>query len=119
MPGYLLHVGAAMNCPHFAPVTIPPVQSRVIVSGQFVAVASDMLTVTGCLYQIATPGGPVPQPCVPVKWGMLSARLMVAGQFVLLQTPSAGSGNGICFSATQIPAGPPNVTLMQQKVIGG
>jgi hypothetical protein len=37
----------------------------------------------------------------------------------MLQTPSAGSGNGICFSATQIPAGPPNVTLMQQRVIGG
>lgn len=118
MPGYLLHASAVMNCPHSAPVTVPSSQGRVTVNGQFVAVQADLLTVTGCPYQIPTPGGPVPQPCVPVKWTNLSTRLMVAGQPVLLQTPPDGSGNGICFSATQIPAGPPHVAVMQQRVTG-
>ena len=118
MPGFLLHTGATMNCPHVAPVTIPPSQTRVVVSGMFVATASDQLTVAGCLYQIPTPGGPVPQPCVPVQWANISARVMVTMQFVLLQAPPEGTGNGICLSATMIPAGPPVVAAMQQRATG-
>lgn len=118
MPGFILHTGAEMNCPHAAPVTIPPSQNRVMVSGQFVATASDQLTVAGCLFQIPTPGGPVPQPCVPVQWANISARVMVDAEFVLLQAPPEGTGNGICLSATAIPAGPPNVTFIQQRVTG-
>jgi hypothetical protein len=118
MPGFILHTGAVMNCPHVAPVTIPPSQNRVTVSGQFVATESDQLTVEGCLFQIPTPGGPVPQPCVPVQWANISTRVTVDTEFVLLQAPATGTGNGICFSATAIPAGPPNVTYLQQRVIG-
>ncbi len=118
MQGYLLHTGAEMNCPHSAPVTIPPSQTRVLVGGQFVATASDLLAVTGCPFQVPTPAGPVPQPCIPVRWERFSSRVMVNGEFVLLETLPSGSGDGMCLSETQIPAGPPIVTQMQQRVVG-
>jgi hypothetical protein len=118
MPGYLLHTGVVMNCPHVAPVTIAPSQQRVLVSGQFVATASDLLTVTGCPFMVPGPLVPIPQPCVPVEWANYSSRVMVNMEAVLLQVPPAGSGNGMCLSATAIPAGPPVVSEMQQRVIG-
>ena len=118
MPGFFLHVGAVMTCTHFAPVTIPPTQPRVVVSGQPVATASALLTVTGCPFQIPTPAGPVPQPCVTVQWANLSARVLIAGQPALLQA-TPGTGAGVCFSATLLPAGPPNVTVMQQRSLEG
>ena len=37
MPGFLLHVNAAMQCTHMALATIAPSQPRVLVSGQPVA----------------------------------------------------------------------------------
>ncbi len=115
MPGLMLHVGAAMMCTHAAPATIAPAQTRVLVSGQPVAVASGLVTVAGCPFQIPTPGGPKPQPCVPVRWLMLSARVTVMGQPVLLH-PSPGAGLGICQSVEQIPQGPPTVTTLQPRV---
>jgi len=118
MPGFFLHVGAVMQCPHFAPVTIPPTQPRVLVSGQAVATASALLTVTGCPFQVPTPGGPVPQPCVPVEWANFSTRVLIDGEPALLQA-NLGTGAGVCLSATAIPAGPPNVSAMQQRSLEG
>ena len=69
MPGFMLHVGAVMQCFHqMAPATTAPVQPRVFVSTQPVAVSSNVILVAGCLFQIPTPGGPKPQPCVKVQW---------------------------------------------------
>jgi hypothetical protein len=115
MPGFFLHVGAVMTCTHLAPVTIPPAQSRVTVSGQFIATASGVPTVTGCPFQTPIPK---PQPCVTVKWANLSSRVVVAGQPALLQA-APGPGAGTCFSVEQIPAGPPVVNQMQQRAMGG
>ena len=118
MPGYLLHTGAVLTCPHAAPATVPPSQQRVLVSGQPVATVSAMITVTGCPFQIPGPAFPIPQPCVPVEWANVSGRVTVNFEPVMLQAPPGGSGNGICLSATALPAGPPNVSEMQQRVIG-
>jgi len=117
MPGFMLHVGAVMQCTHFAPATNAPAQTRVFVSGQPVAVSSSLVTVAGCPFQIPIPpAGTKPQPCVKVQWLMMSTRVVVMGQPVLLQ-PAPGSGMGICQSIEQIPAGPPQVTVVQSRVV--
>ena len=116
MPGLMLHVGATMQCTHGAPATIPPVQPRVLVSGQPVATLPAQITVAGCPFQIPVGAGTKPQPCVLVKWLNVSARVMVMGQPVLLQA-APGPGAGICQSVEQIPQGPPVVGALQTRVI--
>jgi hypothetical protein len=115
MPGFLLHVNAVMQCTHFAPVTTVPTQPRVLVSGQPVATSLNLFTVAGCLFTIP---GPKPQPCVTVRWLMLSTRVLVNGQPVLLQPAPSGPGSGVCQSIEQIPQGPPVVGMVQTRVIG-
>jgi hypothetical protein len=112
MPGFLLHVGATMQCTHQAPATTMPAQTRVLVSGQPVATTGNQITVTGCPFTVP---GPKPQPCVSVRWTMPSTRVQVNGQPVLLQ-PSLGTGPGVCLSAEQIPQGPPTVSSVQTRV---
>ena len=115
MPGLMLHVGATLQCTHVAPATIGPGQTRVLVSGLPVATVSSVITVAGCPFQIVLPVGTKLQPCVKVQWTMLSTRVTVMGQPVLLQ-PAAGTGLGICQSVEQIPQGPPAVTMLQTRV---
>jgi len=120
MPGFLLHVNAAMQCTHMGKATIAPSQPRVVVStppGLSAATMASVIAVAGCPFQIPTPGGPKPQPCVLVKWGMPSTRFLVAGQPAAL-VPAPGSGPGICQSVEQIPAGPPIVKAFQTRVMG-
>ncbi len=116
MPGFLLHTAASIACTHMAPASTPPVQPRVLVSGQPVAVSGNQILVTGCPFQVPTPGGPKPQPCVRVQWSMLSTRVLLSGQPALLQ-PAPGTGPGLCLSVEQIPQGPPTVTAMQARVV--
>jgi len=111
MPGLILHVGAVIQCTHAAPATTPPTQTRVAVSGQPVAVSSNIITVAGCPFFV----GNKPQPCVKVQWNMLSARVAVMGQPILLQ-PAPGPAPALCLSAEQIPQGPPIVSTVQMRV---
>ena len=114
MPGFLLHVGAVMQCTHAAPATIAPSQPRVLVSGQPVATMASVIAVAGCPFTVP---GPKPQPCVLVKWLMPSTRFLVMGQPAALAA-GPGPGPGVCQSAEQIPAGPPIVGAVQPRVIG-
>src|SRR5258708_4601067 len=117
MPGFLLHVGAVMQCTHAAPCVIAPLQPRVTVSAQPVAPLASIISVAGCPFQIPTPAGPKPQPCMLVKWLMPSTRFLVAGQPAAL-VPAPGPGPGMCQSAEQIPQGPPIVNTVQIRVMG-
>ncbi|TCV86745.1 hypothetical protein EDC63_106106 [Sulfurirhabdus autotrophica] len=93
-----------------------PVQPRVLVSGQPVAIATNIINVgPGCPFQIPVGVGTKPQPCITVKWVNLSSRVAVMGQPVLLQV-SPGPGAGVCQSAEQIPQGPPVVSAVQPRV---
>jgi hypothetical protein len=112
MPGFLLHVGATMQCPHQAPATTAPTQTRVLVGGQPVATTSNLITVAGCPFTVP---GPKPQPCVTARWTMTTTRVLVGGQPALLQ-PSPGTGPAICQSPEQIPQGPPLVSALQTRV---
>lgn len=115
MPGFLLHVNAVMQCTHMGAATTTPTQPRVLVNGQPVATAANIITVAGCLFTL--PNGK-PQPCVTVKWLMLATRVLVNGQPALLQPSPTGAGSGICQSAEQIPQGPPVIGMVQTRVIG-
>ncbi len=121
MPGFLLHVSAGMQCFHQTGVaTVTPSQSQVLVNGQQVATVNPtaiVASVAGCLFQIPTPGGPKPQPCVTVKWTMPSTRVKVFGLPVAL-VPSLGTGPGICQSVEPIQQGAPTVSAVQTRVIG-
>ena len=112
MPGFLLHTNAVVQCTHGIPAQIPPVQPRVVVSGQPVATMASQILIAGCPFTIP---GPKPQPCVTVKWLMPAARVLVMGQPALVQ-PTPGVGHGLCLSAEQIPNGPPMVSAMQPRV---
>ena len=117
MPGFLLHVGAVVQCPHLAPSTTTPGAARVLVSGQPVATVANVWSVTGCAFQIPTPGGPVPSPCLRVQWAMPATRVLVGGSPALLQA-GVGPGNGACLNAEQAPQGPPTVNAMQLRASG-
>lgn len=116
MPGFILHVGAQMTCTHAAPGTVAPSQPRVLVNGQPAALFNTVISVAGCPFQIPVGAGTVPQPCVLIKWAMPSARVMCLGQ-PLAVLPSLGTGPAICQSVQQTPQGPPQVTVVQPRVI--
>lgn len=113
MPGFLLHTAAVVNCTHGIPAQIPPLQPRVLVSGQPVATMASQILVTGCPFTIP---GPKPQPCLTIKWLMPAARVLVMGQPALVQ-PGPGPGQGLCLSPEQIPNGPPLVGFVQPRVM--
>ena len=112
MPGLILHTGAVVQCAHGIPAQIPPVQPRVLVSGQPVATSATQMLVAGCPF---TASGKA-QPCVTIRWLMPAARVQVLGQPVLLQ-PAPGPGAGLCQSPEQIPNGPPMVSTLQARVL--
>ncbi len=112
MPGFLLHVGATVQCTHAAVATTPPAQPRVLVSGLPVATVANLWTVAGCPFTVP---GPKPQPCIRIQWTMPSARVLVNGQPAVL-APAPGPGAGLCLSAEQIPQGPPIVGAVQARV---
>src|SRR5947209_6652968 len=115
MPGVMLHVNAAVQCPHLGQAKTAPAQARVFVSGQPVATAASLFTVLGCPFTLP---GPKPSPCVTVKWAMPATRVLVSGQPPLLQTPPGpGTGAGLCLSPEQAPQGPPMVVAVQGRVL--
>lgn len=110
MPGFLYHVGAQAQCPHFGQATTVSSNTRVLVSGQPVATVADTTTVAGCPF---TTPEPKPSPCVTVRWTVAATRVLINGQPALLQ-----SSTGICQNPLQVPQGPPIITLTQTRVSG-
>lgn len=119
MPGFLLHVNAALTCQHAAgQAKIAPTQTRVLVSAQPVATiapGAPTIAVMGCPFTL--PNGK-PQPCVTVKWAMPSTRVTIMGlPAMLVPPPGPGPGPGICQSVEQIPQGAPIVGAVQTRVL--
>ena len=110
MPGFLIQVGASINCTHAAPVNISSTNTRVFANGMPLATTGDMFMVAGCPFTVP---GPKPQPCVKVQWITPSTRVFINGQPAILQTSA-----GLCQSAEQIPQGPPTVIATQTRVSG-
>ena len=112
MPGFLMHAGAVVQCPHGAPAQIIPTQPRVTVTGMPVALITDQIIATGCPFTIP-PGKP--QPCVLAKWLMPSTRVTINGGPAMV-VAAPGPGPGLFQSADQIPNGPPIVGSVQTRV---
>jgi hypothetical protein len=99
MPGFIVHQGAQVKCPHGGAAIMVPA-TRVKVSGQAVAIGS-VYTVAGC-------GGPTPPgPCATGKWVTFSTRVFADGQPVVLmdsQSLSVASGTPLIIAGTQMRA---------------
>lgn len=84
MPGYLLHLGATMICPHMAgqarPIIVP--NTRVKVNGQAVLTILNTFIISGC----PNPTPPVNVgPCVTARWILGATRVRASGTAVLLR----------------------------------
>lgn len=106
MPGYILHVGDTMMCPHGGQITTVPGSPRAMVSGMPVATMADSYLVAGCAFNVSG----TPQPCIQVQWLVPATRVMAGGSPVIVQ-----SSTGLCMGAA--PQGPPNVVAMQTRVM--
>jgi hypothetical protein len=101
MPGFLLHVGAVVQCMHggMAQATAP--NPRVKVMGQPIVTQVAPWTIAGCTF----PPPPVANgPCVTAQWVMGALRVKANGMPVLLQDSQAlclPTGTGLIISMTQ------------------
>ena len=102
MPGFLLHVGAVVQCAHGgqAQPTVP--NPRVKVSGQPIVMQPAPYVIAGC----ALPPPPVANgPCVTAQWVMAAIRVKANGMPVLLQDSQAvcvPTGTPLIIGATQV-----------------
>ena len=78
MPGFILHLGAVVQCAHGGQAVPVVVSPRVTVSGQPITTLASTYTVAGC----ALP--PPPGPCVTAQWVMGATRVTSSGQPVLI-----------------------------------
>jgi hypothetical protein len=88
-------------------VQIVSTNTKTQADGAFMATASDTFTITGCSFML----GPVPSPCVTVRWLVPDTRVKVNGNPTLSR-----SSAGLCLSAAQVPQGPVAVANTQTKV---
>jgi hypothetical protein len=105
----ILTTASTVLCPHGGSVTLLTSNAIALIEGAPALLVTDQHTVSGCPFVV----GVKPQPCVLVRWTVGAAQTRVNQTPVLLQ-----NSVGICFSAEQIPQGPPNVVSVQQKAKG-
>lgn len=100
MPGYLLTVGATVNCAHLPGLATPSQpNARVVAVGQPTLLQTAVWAVAGC----ALTGTPQP-PCATAQWTSGAIRLKSTGAPLLLQ-----DSNSTCS-----PTGTP-LTIMQTQ----
>lgn len=101
MPGFLLHVGATVQCMHggMAQPTAP--YPRVRVMGQPILTQVAPHTIAGCTFPPPPAGN---GPCVTAQWLMGAVRVRAMGVPVLVNSSPAlcvPTGTGLLISATQ------------------
>jgi hypothetical protein len=105
MPGFLLHLGAMVQCAHAGQAQPTVTNPRVTVSGQPIVMNAAPYVVAGCPF--VPPGGN--GPCVTAQWVTSALRVTSNGLPVLLQDSQA-----IC-----APTGTPLVILTTQVRVTG
>lgn len=102
MPGFLLHVGATVNCVH-AGLAQPSVPNpRVQVMGMPTVTVAASYMVAGCTLPALSSG--TQPPCVSAQWTTASTRVTSDGQPLLLldsQSLCAPTGTPLLVTATQ------------------
>ncbi len=112
MPGLMLDLGAAITCPHGGHVSPVTDIARVLVDGRPALLVGDSFPIVGCPFEVPTPGGTRPQPCIDTMWSAPAARVLVTGRPVLVATST-----GECLSVERIPQGPALTSGVQTRVI--
>jgi hypothetical protein len=101
LPGFILHLGATVQCSHAGPA-IPTVTSpRVLVGGQ-PATTLAPYTVAGCTFPPPPNGN---GPCVIANWVTSATRVLAGGMPVLLfdsQAICAPTGTPVLIVASQV-----------------
>ena len=108
MPGFLLHNGALIACPHSGTVTAPAGSPRVSLGGKPALTTAHTHSVAGCVFTIP---GPTSHPCVTVRVEA-STKVFIDNVAAAILTPTV-----LCYAADQAPQGPPNSSPTQKKVI--
>jgi uncharacterized Zn-binding protein involved in type VI secretion len=88
MPGPVIQVGAALQCPHLGTITIVPGGAQVTVDGMPVANLAVTGTVIGCT-NVPTPVNPTFLQCTTVTWTTGAARVTINGVPALVVTSLA------------------------------
>jgi hypothetical protein len=114
MPGFFMHVGTTMMCPHGGQIVVPPSHG--------VTPPRVLLNFPAAQVPVAVMNPPIPvatctanPKCTNVQWTMASTRVFAMGRPVMLQTAPAAPGGGLCDSAP--PAPPLDVRLQSVKVV--
>jgi hypothetical protein len=107
MAGNVLTATTVATCPHGAPVSFTPSQTRVLADGSPALLSTDQATIAGCPFVVGT----VASPCVTVRWVTAATRVMVTSTPVLLSTSI-----GLCLNAASAPQGPVQLSSYQQRV---
>jgi hypothetical protein len=101
MPGFLLHVGATVQCAHAGQAQPTAPNPRVTVSGQPTVTMAAPYVIAGCPFNVS--GSPV--PCVTAQWVTAATRITSNGQPLLLldsQAVCAPNGTPLLILATQV-----------------
>lgn len=104
MPGYLLHEGALVVCPHAGQATPLTTNPRVKVAGQAIVTQTTTYTIASC--GLAGTSSP---PCATATWMTAATRVKAGGVPVLL-----GDSHGVCAPTLD----DLEIILTQQRVRG-
>ena len=104
MPGFVLHLGASVNCVHAGIATPVASNPRVLVSGQPIVILANTYAVAGCTFPAMSSGAP---PCATAQFVSSATRVTSMAQPLLLQDSQA----------TCVPTGTPLlITALQPRV---
>lgn len=81
MPGFILHLGAQVNCSHMGKADPTSPNPRVTVSAQPVTTLATPYVVAGCPNTVP---GPSPFPCLTAQFMTSATRVLAGGVPVLL-----------------------------------
>ena len=101
MPGFLLHVGAVVQCMHLGQAKPMTPNPRVKVSGKATVIQTVSYSITGCTHPPPSAGN---GPCATALWTSAAIRVSSGGMPLLLndsQATCAPTGTGLNIIKTQ------------------
>jgi hypothetical protein len=100
LPGFLLHLGAAVLCAHGGLAQPTVVNPRVAVCAQPTVTQPSPYTVAGCPFNV----GGTPVPCITAQWVTAATRVFSNGMPLLLfdsQAICTPNGTPLIITTTQ------------------
>lgn len=100
MPGFLLHLGATVQCVHAGQAQPTMTNPRVTVNGQPLVMQPVPYVIAGCPFNVSG----APSPCVTASWITGATRILSNGMPVLLldsQAICAPNGTPLLIMSTQ------------------